>query len=745
MLRRVFVLLSFVVLLAPRPARATQADDLARWKAEAARVTIIRDNWGVPHVYGRSDADAVFGLMFAQAEDDFNRVETNYINASGRLAEVEGEKALWQDLRMKLFINPTDMKAKYAASPAWLQKLMVAFADGLNYYLYTHPSVKPRLLTHFEPWMALTFSEGSIGGDIESVSLRGLEQFYGKPVSAGGAGAGFAAAGTPNGGAYTTPADDPNALPAEPGGSNGFAIAPSHSASGHSLLLINPHTSFYFRPEVNVVSEHGLNVYGAVTWGQFFVYQGFNNRVGWMHTSGGGDVIDEYLETVSQKDGKYYYKYGNEERPLRAVSIDLPFKRGDAVAHRTITVYYSHHGPIVRAVDGKWVAVRLMQEQVKALQQSYLRTKARSYAEFSKVMELRTNSSNNTVYADADGNIAYWHGNFMPRRDTSFDFTKPVDGSNPATDWQGLHEVKETIHLFDPKNGWLYNTNNWPFTAAGPDSPKAKDYPSYMNANPENARGIHAVRVLSKIKALSLDGLIAAANDSYLTAFEPLIPSLLKAWDGLPAADPLKTSLAEQVAMLREWDLRYAVSSVPTSLAIFWGQDLMARSIALSRAKGIPVLDYMASATSPRERLEALARASAKLEKDFGTWRTPWGEINRFQRLTGDIVQPFDDSKPSLPVAFTSSTWGSLAAFGMTTPAHTRRIYGDVGNSFEAVVEFGPTIKAKSLLAGGESGDPASKHFTDQAERYTRQQYKDVLFYRKDVESHAERTYHPGS
>lgn len=754
MLRRVLVLLSLSALLAPRPARATQADDLARWRAEAARVTIIRDNWGVPHVYGRSDADAVFGLMYAQAEDDFNRVETNYINASGRLAEVEGDKALWQDLRMKLFISPDDMRNKYAASPAWLQKLMVAFADGLNYYLYTHPNVKPRLLTHFEPWMALTFSEGSIGGDIESVSLRGLEQFYGKPVSAAGADGGFADAGAPHDGpagdgatdarTFTSP-DDEGASPPEPGGSNGFAIAPSLSASGHSLLLINPHTSFYFRPEVNVVSDEGLNAYGAVTWGQFFVYQGFNNRIGWMHTSGGGDVIDEYLEAVSQKSGKFFYRYGREERPLRAVAIDLPYKQGTAMAHRTITVYYSHHGPIVRTVDGKWVAVRLMQEEVKALQQSYLRTKAKSYAEFSKVMELRTNSSNNTVYADADGNIAYWHGNFMPRRDTSFDFTKPVDGSNPATDWKGLHEAKETIHLFDPKNGWLYNTNNWPFTAAGPDSPKAKDYPKYMNANPENARGIHAVRVLSKIKALTLDGLIAAANDSYLTAFDPLIPALLKAYDSLSAGDPLKASLAEQVAMLRGWDLRYAVGSVPTSLAIFWGQDLMACSMTPARARDIPVLDYMASVTSPRERLEALARASAKLTADFGTWKTPWGEINRFQRLTGDIVQPFDDSKPSLPVAFTSSTWGSLAAFGMSTPAHTKRIYGNVGNSFEAVVEFGPTIKAKSLLAGGESGDPASKHFTDQAERYTKQQFKDVRFYRTDVEAHAERTYHPGA
>jgi acyl-homoserine-lactone acylase len=234
-----------------------------------------------------------------------------------------------------------------------------------------------------------------------------------------------------------------------------------------------------------VHSGEGLNAYGAVTWGQFFVYQGFNDRIGWMHTSGGGDVIDEYLETISEQDGQFYYQYGGEQRP-EAVDIALPYKTGDGMASKTVRVYYSHHGPIVRAKDGKWVAVRLMNEPLKALTQSFIRTKARNYKAFYKSMELRTNSSNNTVYADADGNIAYFHGNFIPRRDPQFDWKHPVDGSNPATEWQGLHEVKETITLFNPKNGWIQNTNNWPYTAAGPYSPKVKDYPAYMSMNPEN-------------------------------------------------------------------------------------------------------------------------------------------------------------------------------------------------------------------------------------------------------------------
>jgi len=706
-------------------AGPSAAAESARLKSAAQRVTILRDKWGIPHVYGKTDADAVFGLMYAQAEDDFKRIELNYIDAMGRRAEVEGESQLYRDLRMKLFINPDQLKTQYAASPAWLKKLMVAYADGLNYYLATHPQVQPLLITHFEPWMALSFSEGSIGGDIESVDLKQLENFYGQRAEM------IAAA---------TGSD----LDVEPGGSNGFAIAPRLTKDGHALLLINPHTSFYFRPEVQVHSDEGLNAYGAVTWGQFFVYQGFNDRLGWMHTSGGGDVIDEYIETVSEKDGGYVYKYGDGQRPLKAVPITVPYKTATGMAKKTITVYYSHHGPIVRDMDGKWIAVKLMNEPLKALTQSYLRTKARNYAAFYKVMELRTNSSNNTVYADADGNIAYFHGNFIPVRDPKFDFRKPVDGSTPATEWKGLHKVSETITLFNPKNGWIENTNNWPFTAAGADSPKQQDYPAYMSMNPENPRGIHAVRVLSGQKDFTLDSLIATAYDSQLPAFEPLLPKLFADYDALPAADPLKTSLADQIAALRGWDLRYSLTSVPTSLAIFWGMDMASTLGPAAKAKDVLVLDYMASDATPQQRLQSLQRASDKLAADFGKWQTPWGEINRFQRVSGDVVQPFDDSKPSIPVPFASSAWGSLAAFGMSTPAKTKRIYGDRGNSFVAVVEFGPRLKAKSVLAGGESGDPASPHFTDQAAMYARGEFKDVLFYKDDVEKNLERKYHPG-
>jgi acyl-homoserine-lactone acylase len=713
-----------VVALAGSPAHA--ADDLARLKTRAARIEIIRDDWGIAHIHGKTDADAVFGMAYTQAEDDFNRVETNYITALGRAAEADGEKAIWSDLRQKLFIDPVVLKADYAKSPAWLKALMNGWADGLNFYLATHPSVKPRTITRFEPWMALSFSEGSIGGDIERVSLTQLEAFYGKRDLA-------------------MTADEKGLTFREPTGSNGFAIAPGNTLAGNALLLINPHTSFFFRSEMQVASDEGLNAYGATTWGQFFIYQGFNAKAGWMHTSSGVDVVDEFAETIVEKDGKRFYQYGKDLRPLKSDVIVVPYKAADGtMAERRFTVFRTHHGPIIREADGKWISIALMNKPVAALEQSFLRTKATDYASFMKVAELKANSSNNTIFADSKGQIAYLHPQFIPRRDDRFDYTQPVDGADPATDWKGLHALSEAPHLLNPKNGWIFNTNDWPYSAAGPSSPKQADYPKYMDTFGENPRGIHATRVLTDRKDFTLPGLLAAAYDPYLTAFARLVPTLVAAYDGAPADDPLKTRLADQIALLRGWDFQWSAKSEATSLAVFWGEAMWTTAAPAAKVKGVNVYDYMADQMSGPDKLKALAEASDRLAMDFGTWRTQWGQINRFQRLTSDIVQPFDDNGPSIPVPLTSAQWGSLASFGAKRWPGTKKYYGTSGNSFVAVVEFGDKVRARAVSAGGESGDPASPHFNDQAQRYAQGNLRDVYFYPEDLKGHVERTYRPG-
>jgi acyl-homoserine-lactone acylase len=699
--------------------------DVARWNRQAQNVTITRDDWGIPHIVGKTDADAVFGLLYAQAEDDFNRVEMNYLVSLGRSAETLGDTAIYRDLRYRLINNPDSLKAKFDAAPAWLQSLLNAYADGLNYFLYKHPEVRPKVIRHFEPWMPLSFSDGSIGPDIETVSLRSLAEFYGDT-------------------SRMTASSDFR-YPTDPGGSNGVAIAPSNTQNHHALLLINPHTSHYFRAEVQVTSGEGLNAYGAVTWGQIFVYQGFNARAGWMHSSSGVDNIDEYLETVTKSGDGYVYRYGNEQRPVAEDHVVIRYKTPSGMEQRAFTIYHTHHGPVERRLDGKWVAVRLMNDPVKAITQSWTRMKTTDYKSFLATMELQTNSSNNTTFADADGDIAYFHSDFIPRRNPSFDWTKPVDGSNPATEWQGLLSVDETPHLLNPRSGWLYNSNNWPWSAAGPYSPKRTDFPKYVEKSVEETpRGYHMLAVLPARRDYTLSSLIATAFDPWLPSFARLLPGLFRSYDALPKTDSLRPKLAEQIAALRSWDDRWGAESVPTSLAVFWGDDITRRDSGAARLAGLSTQTYIMERATPAERLLSLLAAKNRLISNFGTWQVPWGELNRFQRLTDSIAPSFDDTKPSIAVPFTAAIWGSLASYASKQYPNTKHWYGTSGNSFVAVVEFGDSVRARAVTAGGESGHPGTRHFNDEASRFVSGDLRDVYFYPNQLKAHTESVYHPG-
>ncbi|MEO0338024.1 MAG: penicillin acylase family protein [Bacteroidota bacterium] len=720
-----FLLLTGTLLGQSNTSTFTAAE-IASWEKRAAGVEIIRDTWGIPHIYAKTDADAVFGMLFAQCEDDFKRVERNYIDALGRMAPAYGESYIWHDLRARLFMDDAEAKAYYAAAPKWMQALCQAFADGINYYLHTHPEVKPDLLTRFEPWFPFTFSEGSIGGDITRVRLRGLEAFYGD-----------------KGTAFI---DHSWSLEEEATGSNGFSIAPKLSKTGNPLFLINPHTSFYFRSEQHVNSEEGLQAYGAVTWGQFFIYQGFNENCGWMHTSTYADAIDQYEETILQQGDKYFYLYGDEYREVEEKTVKIPYKSGDQMMERTFTMYFTHHGPVIRKEGDKWITFRMMERPIDALKQSYMRTKATGYKSFRKTMKILTNSSNNTVYADNSGNIAYWHGNFIPKRDPNYDYSGLIDGSNPDTDWQRLHKLKEMIEVKNPDIGWIQNCNATPFTVAGPDSPKESDYARYIAPDRENFRGVNAVKVLSRIKSYDLDKLIEAANDPYLAAFDKMIPALKMAYDKV--GNKNNADLKEAVQMLGAWDKNFGEESVPTALAVFWGERVwaMARSryTQADRDARIMMDAGIIKHTTDQEKVEMLEKAMQQLAEDFGSWKTPWGEINRFQRLTGTIKESYDDDKPSLPVAFTSSLWGALGAWGTESPGGVKRRYGRRGNSFVAVIEFGEKLNARAIVSGGQNGRPDSKHFTDQAELFSKGQFRNVYYYKADVMKNKEEAYQPG-
>jgi acyl-homoserine-lactone acylase len=720
-----------ILLLVPLQllAQPFTKPEISKWQEEAKKITIIRDNWGIPHIYGKTDAEAVFGLLYAQCEDDFKRVEMNYIEKLGRMAEVKGESELYNDLQIRLVIDSADAIKDYENSPIWLKALLHAYADGINYYLYKHPSVKPALLTRFQPWYPLLWTDGSIGAiDVADVTITELKNFY---------------SGEPESTASLINKDyDPL-----PGGSNGFAIAPSKTASGKSILYINPHVTFYFRPEVAVESGEGLHAYGAVTWGQFFVYQGFNEHCGWMHTSSYSDVADAYKENVTKKDGQLVYEYDKKYKPVGEKEITLKYIYRGELLTKKIKTYYTQHGPIMAKRNGYWISVKANNRDSKGLIQSFQRTKAKNYDEYKKTMELLANTSNNTVYADDKGNIAYWHGNFMPKRDPKLNWSKPVDGSTSNTEWKGLHTLDELIQIKNPATGWIQNCNSTPFTVSGISSPKKENFPAYMAPMGENFRGVNAAKILNSNNQYTLDKVIASGYNPHLAAFDVLLPALLKAYEG-NKTDLKYQSLESPIKLLSAWDKNSAANSVASTLAIEWGQKIwptaqrpMGDDDKLDQVEKTYRFAVNASSTS---LLDPMLDVLADLTTKFGTWEMPWGEINRYQRLTGELTEKFDDTKPSIPDGFAASTWGCLPSFVSRSFNGTNKRYGYNGNSFICAIEFGKKILAKSLLAGGESGDPNSKHFGDQAEMYTKGQFKDVLFYKEDVLKHAERTYHPG-
>lgn len=703
--------------------------EIARYKSTAERVTIIRDNWGVPHIYGKTDADAVFGLLYAQCEENFNQVEENNLEMMGRLSEVYGKEHLYADLQMRMIYDSAAAKADYKKSPSWLKKLMDAAADGVNYYLYKHPEVKP-LIKKFEPWFSLMRTDGSISAtQTGGLTVKHMMNLY--PVN------------------DQTTSFIENNVPSfenEPTGSNGFALSPSRTESKNAILYINPHTSFYFRSEVHLVSEEGLNTYGAVTWGTFFVYQGFNEYCGWMHTSSYADVADLFMEKVEKKNEEYYYLYDDKSLPVKNRKISISYKEGNKISEANFNTYSTIHGPVMGSKDKYWLSLKEKNRSMDALVQSWLRTKAKGLTEFKKLMDLRINNSNNTVFADNKGNIAYWHGNFIPIRDTKYDYSLPVDGSTSKTNWKGVHPVSETVHVYNPASGWIQNCNSTPFTVSGNSSPKKENYPVYMAPDGQNFRGINAERLLSSAKEVTLDKMIREIGyNKYLSAFEVLLPALFNAYDSIPASEKNNSILQEVIIILKNWDMYSSDTSVAATIGIEWAYRMSAMPSSYNNpydaSNAVKQVQSMVSNTTAVEKIELLFQTLDNLEKRFGKWKIAWGQTNRYQRTTD---KGFDDKKPSLPVGLGPGTWGSLPSFATRRFPNSNMRYGVSGNSFVACVEFGKKIKAKSVIVGGQSFDPASKHFTDQAQMYIDGKFKDVLFYKEDILKNSERSYHPG-
>jgi acyl-homoserine-lactone acylase len=350
------------------------------------------------------------------------------------------------------------------------------------------------------------------------------------------------------------------------------------------------------------------------------------------------------------------------------------------------------------------------------------------------------------VFADYKGNIAYWHGNFVPKRSQKFDYSLPVDGSTSETDWKGIYQLDQIVHVYNPPSGFIQNCNSTPFTVSGKSSPKKQNYPNYMAPDGQNFRGINAERLLSKATNLTIDKMISDIGYShYLSFFDDLIPALIKDYNILSPRHTLRDQLKEAMDSLKNWDKNSSDSSIAATVAIEFGYRLLQKAPPVAHSyditSAIGQLSATLQATTSNERMNLLSETLEDIENRFGTWKIPWGEMNRYQRTADG---KFDDSRPSLPVGLASATFGSLPSFASRRFPDVNKRYGVSGNSFVACVEFGKKVKAKSIITGGQFFDPLSKHYTDQAEMYINGNFKDVLFYKEDVLQHAEKQYHPG-
>ena len=763
-----FAFFSGMMLPVAVSAQGFSAAERQRCEQEARQVTIVRDEWGIPHIYGKTDAAAVFGLLYAECQEDFSRVEKNYLEMLGRQAEAYGDSYLYTDVMMRLIYDSVQAKVDYERSPAWMHQLLDAFADGVNYYLLKHPATRPLALNHFEPWYALMFTDGSVSAtSLGGVRIDEIKNFYNKPPAVAKVTPRKAAAvtdiekmvltdrgiGSPSVtgegvGTEEKKSEEPQGpLPdEEERGSNGFALAGFRTASEATELYINPHVPFYFRMECQLVSEEGLNAYGAVTWGQFFIYQGFNAHCGWMHTSSLADVADVYAEKVKRDGENWVYEYENQTKPVTTKHFTVYYSKDGVMQALPVAGLFTHHGPVMTSRDGKWLSLREYNRSLSALEEAWLITKANTFDEYKKAMNLRANTTNNTVYADDQGNIAYWHGNFMPRRDPSYDWSQPVDGSIAATEWKGVHELDEIVHVYNPATGFIQNCNSTPYSLSGNSSPERKRYPVYMAPDGENFRALNAVRLLSGANSFTLDSLTTKGYDHYLMAFDVLLPSLFAAYSTAP--DSVRRALQEPIAILQKWDRRSAIRSVATTLAVEWGMRMgqyMPRPRTSEEASNaVGNVELQVERSTPQQKTAELLFVLNDLKQRYGSWKMEWGEICRYQRMTGKIVETYDDRRTSLPVGLVASTFGELPSFVSRVMPNTKKRYGVSGNSFIAAVEFGKKVKARTIVTGGESSDPASEHFSDQASMYLNGQFKDVLFYPEDVNQHVEKKYHPG-
>jgi acyl-homoserine lactone acylase PvdQ len=696
-------------------------------------ITIHRDEWGVPHIYGPTDASVVFGVAYAQAEDNWWQVEDNFVRAIGRGAELYGEDTLLDDYLARGLEIPRRSIEEYQSAPDRMRRLYDAYAAGFNYFLERHPDTERRLLDRVEPWFTLALIRFKYHHN-EYLGYAGLRRPHSqRALARAHIGATGGNGRQPSELGRERPSLAWNANESAPNGeralgSNEWAVAGSRTASGHPMLLINPHVSFFGLStynEVHVASDEGLVFSGLTRFGFMLPYMGNSDHLGWAYTDNYGDHGDLYLEQIDTVGSRYMY--GRVWRELTSWTEAINVRTANGLERREYRFDKTHHGPILGFTeDGRSLAVRLAKlDEGGWFEQWYGMMRARSLQEWRSSLALLNVPYMNTMYADRDGNILYVYNHAIPRRSAEYDWSLPVDGSDPGTEWQGYHSLDELPQFLNPESGYLQNTNSDPFMATEGIELDREDFPTYMvGPETDNRRAQNSRRVLRALNGITLDDFAHAVLDTRLIAADEWLDRLFAAFESLESGDPTRDRLDKPIATLREWDREAGKSSVATTLFVLWANGFNPDRV-----------------TQTDRWIRELAGVVEGLQADWGTWEVPWGEINRIQRPDAAGLLPVDDILPSLPVAGAPGWLGSVFTFHASKAETGKRYYGQHGNSFVKVVEFAPVPRARSIFVFGQSGDPESPHYFDQAQLYSASEFKPAWFAREDVEAHARRTY----